>query len=181
MPLKDYALDFVVNMAKYCLGCHKNLAFFLSQDFVLKMAGQLAGLAEGASKLWTRNCPKTRQFRQRILQITMEQFESLRKCLFLRWIPKKLLQQMKEPELLMFRNCSIPSLLTSKSKVSQKLSISKIRLNRFLVLEINLDEFILFYYCLISWILLVWINILAQNCPIFNLFILTNVVKCFNF
>ena len=68
----------------------------------------------------------------------MEHFEILRNCRFLRWIPKKLLQQMKEPELLMFRNSSIPSLLTSKSKVSQKLSISKIRTFWIFLLEINL-------------------------------------------
>ena len=73
---------------------------------VLKMAGQLAGLAEGASKHWRRSCPKSKQLRSEILQIAMElgwDYGGI--ALYWERFPRWLLQQVKELELLKLRNC----------------------------------------------------------------------------
>ena len=103
MPLKYYALNLEVKMAKYCLGCHKNLAFFLSQDSFCSEDGWPTGWAGWRSfKATKAELPKN----SAIPHTNPSNYDgAAAELLLLSLVPQRLLQQLKELELLMCRNC----------------------------------------------------------------------------
>ena len=64
----------------------KNLAFSWAKIFCLKMAGQLAGQAEGASSLKLRNCLKAEQFLKDSFKLWRSNFLALGIALYRFWL-----------------------------------------------------------------------------------------------